>query len=110
MSIIDNCIEFVKEKLQNAEAGHDWNHIYRVWQLSKIISEGEDVDIEIVELSALLHDIADAKFHQGDEEIGPKIAVEYLTMQGLAPKKNRPYILHHALYVLQGRTQRRKIL
>ena len=87
MSIVENCVDFVKEKLQNAEAGHDWNHIHRVWQLSKIIAEGEAVDMEIVELSALLHDIADAKFHEGDEEIGPKIAVEYLTNQKLAQEK-----------------------
>ncbi len=76
--IIDKTIDFVKEKLQGAEAGHDWYHIERVWKLSKKIAAKESCDIEIVELGALLHDIADPKFHNGDETVAPKVATEFL--------------------------------
>ncbi|WP_313028954.1 HD domain-containing protein [Soonwooa sp.] len=76
--IIDKTIDFVKEKLQGAEAGHDWYHIERVWKLSKKIVAKESCDIEIVELGALLHDIADPKFHNGDEAVAPKVATEFL--------------------------------
>ena len=69
---------FVKEKLTNAEGGHDWWHIYRVWKLSKHIANKEGVNNIVIDLGALLHDIADAKFHDGDEEIGPQISHEFL--------------------------------
>jgi uncharacterized protein len=77
--ILETTINFVKEELSNAEGGHDWWHIYRVWQTAKHIAELEDVDLFIVELGALLHDIADSKFYAGDEDIGPKKAVEFLS-------------------------------
>lgn len=82
-STIDNTIEFVKEKLEGAEAGHDWFHIERVWKLSRKIAETEDCDHDVVELSALLHDIADPKFHNGDETIAPKISREFLEQQNV---------------------------
>jgi uncharacterized protein len=69
---------FVKQTLQNAESGHDWWHILRVWNNAKLIAQTEKVDLLIVELAALLHDIADSKFHNGDEEIGPKTAADFL--------------------------------
>lgn len=68
----------VKQTLQNAESGHDWWHILRVWNNAKLIAQTEKVDLQVVELAALLHDIADSKFHNGDEEIGPKTAGEFL--------------------------------
>jgi len=71
-------INFVKETLRGAEGGHDWYHIERVYENAKLIAKGEDVDTFIVELGALLHDIADAKFHEGDETIGPKKAADFL--------------------------------
>jgi len=37
----------------------------------------------IVELAALLHDIADWKFHSGDQSVGPKKAREWLESQGV---------------------------
>ncbi|AZA77699.1 HD domain-containing protein [Chryseobacterium sp. G0186] len=82
-STIDNTVAFVKEKLEGAEAGHDWFHIERVWKLSKKIAETEDCDQEVVELSALLHDIADPKFHNGDETIAPKISRAFLEEQNV---------------------------
>ena len=78
-TIIQKTIDFVKEILSDAEGGHDWWHIYRVWKLSKHIAQYEDADIFIIELGALLHDIADSKFHDGDETIGPRKARVFLS-------------------------------
>lgn len=71
-------INFVKEKLEGTEAGHDWFHIERVWKLSKKIAEKEGGNLEVIELSALLHDIADPKFHNGDETLALKISQNFL--------------------------------
>lgn len=71
-------INFVKEKLEGAEAGHNWFHIERVWKLSKKIAEKEGGNLEVIELSALLHDIADPKFHNGDETLALKISKDFL--------------------------------
>lgn len=79
--IITNTEAFVKDTLINAEGGHDWFHVFRVWNNSKLIAENEEVDLFIVELGALLHDIADSKFHNGDETVGPKVAREFLESQ-----------------------------
>ncbi len=79
--IISNTEIFVKETLKDAEGGHDWFHILRVWNNAKLIAQHETVDTFIVELGALLHDIADSKFHNGDESIGPKVAREFLEGQ-----------------------------
>ena len=78
-TVIQKTIDFVKEVLSEAEGGHDWWHIYRVWKLSKHIAQTENVDMFIVELGALLHDIADSKFYDGDEKIGPRKAREFLS-------------------------------
>jgi uncharacterized protein len=88
MSIIDNTIFFVKQQLENAESGHDWFHIERVYKNALQIAKSEQCNIEIVKLAALLHDIADSKFYPdasgGDEKIGPKIAREYMQSQNIA--------------------------
>jgi len=76
--IINKTVQFVKETLQGAEGGHDWFHIERVWKNAKLIAKNENVDLFIIELGALLHDIADAKFYDGDESIGPKKANAFL--------------------------------
>lgn len=80
-NLIQNTVEFVKEKLEGAEAGHDWFHIERVWKLSKKIAETESCNQEVVELAALLHDIADPKFHNGDETLALKVSREFLESQ-----------------------------
>lgn len=78
--IIEKTIEFVKHTLSDAEGGHDWWHIYRVWNIAKKIAMHEEgIDLFVVELASLLHDIADSKFHDGDESIGPQMAREFLT-------------------------------
>lgn len=69
---------FVKETLKNAEGGHDWFHTERVYNNALLISKTEDVSVYVVQLGALLHDIADSKFHDGDETVGPKMAREFL--------------------------------
>lgn len=79
--LIANTEFFVKDTLKDAEGGHDWFHILRVWNNSKLIAKNEDVDELVVELGALLHDIADSKFHNGDETIGPKVARKFLESQ-----------------------------
>jgi uncharacterized protein len=81
--LIENTINFVKETLQGAEAGHDWFHVERVWKTAKTIAKTEKADEVTVELASLLHDIADAKFHDGDEEIGPVKAKAFLLSAGL---------------------------
>ncbi|MHA4893584.1 HD domain-containing protein [Pedobacter sp. PWIIR3] len=81
--IVDQTIQFVKAKLAEAEAGHDWFHIDRVYKNALKINAEEHGDLLIVSLAALLHDIADSKFNNGDEEIGPKIAGDFLSSAGL---------------------------
>ena len=76
--IIEKTVQFVKEELKNAEGGHDWWHIYRVWKLALSIGKEENADLFIVQLGSLLHDIADSKFNDGDEEIGPQLARSFL--------------------------------
>lgn len=79
--VIENTIKFVQKTLADAEGGHDWFHIERVWKNTKLIGETEQIDMFIAELGSLLHDIADSKFHDGDEEIGPKTARIFLLTQ-----------------------------
>ena len=76
--LISKTIVFVRNQLQNVEGGHDWFHIERVYKNAIAISENEKCNKTIVQLGALLHDIADSKFHNGDESIGPKIARTFL--------------------------------
>lgn len=76
--LIDVTITFAKQTLEHAEGGHDWFHTLRVYNNALLISKNEPVDVLVVSLSALLHDIADSKFHNGDETIGPRIAGNFL--------------------------------
>ena len=84
-NLIDKTIRFVKETLAQAEGGHDWFHIERVYKNALLIAGSENCDLEIVQLGALLHDIADSKFHDGDETIGPKTARTFLESENVAP-------------------------
>jgi uncharacterized protein len=81
LKLIENTVAFVKQTLEGAEAGHDWWHVYRVWNLAKRIAENETCNLLVVELGALLHDIADSKFHDGNEDIGPRMAEQFLHSQ-----------------------------
>lgn len=96
-NLIENTIAFVKEKLEGAEGGHDWFHIERVWKLSNKIAATETCNVAVVELSALLHDIADPKFHEGDETLALKISNEFLQNQNV-PKE----IIVQVLFVIKN--------
>ncbi len=76
--IVQNTIEFVKGTLKGAEGGHDYFHVERVYKNSLLIAKNENVDVFVVSLGALLHDIADSKFYNGDETVGPKKARAFL--------------------------------
>lgn len=97
MSLIDNTILFVKQKLENAEAGHDWFHMQRVYKNALLIADGEQCDLEVVKLGALLHDIADSKFHDGDETVGPKVAREFLESQNASEE-----IIIHVVNIIEN--------
>ena len=81
--LVNQTIEFVKHELAKAEGGHDWWHIWRVWKLSVKIAQTEHVDMFVVELGALLHDIADSKFHHGNETLGPQKARKFMQPLGV---------------------------
>lgn len=95
--LIANTVNFVKEKLQGAEAGHDWFHIERVWKLSQKIAENEQCNLTVVELSALLHDIADPKFHDGDETLALKISRNFLESQDVSEE-----IIEQVLFIIKN--------
>ncbi|TBX71282.1 HD domain-containing protein [Flavobacterium silvisoli] len=95
MSVIDNTIRFVKQQLENAEGGHDWFHIERVYKNALLIAQEETCDLTVVKLGALLHDIADSKFHDGDETVGPKIARDFLEKEGVAEE-----IIAHVINII----------
>ena len=81
--LVEKTAEFVKNKFEEEASGHDWWHMYRVWQLAKTIAASEpSANLLVVELGALLHDIDDWKFNDNDEEAGPKAAAEWLHSQG----------------------------
>lgn len=81
--IIQNTIAFAKATLANAEGGHDWLHVERVYKNALLIAQGENVDHFIIALGALLHDIADSKFYDGNETVGPQMAASFLEKQQL---------------------------
>ncbi|MEZ4876131.1 MAG: HD domain-containing protein [Flavobacterium sp.] len=97
MSLIDSTISFVKDQLKTAEGGHDWFHIERVYRNALLIAESETCNIEIVKLGALLHDIADSKFHNGDETVGPKTARIFLERQNVSEE-----ITNHVINIIEN--------
>ena len=96
-TIIDQTINFVKLTLADAETGHDWFHIERVYKTAVTINAQEKGDDLVVALAALLHDIADSKFNNGDEEIGPKKAGDFLKSIGLGDE-----IIHHVQEIIRN--------
>ncbi|GEC70786.1 uncharacterized protein SAMN05443543_102415 [Flavobacterium flevense] len=95
--IISKTITFVKGQLENAEGGHDWFHIERVYKNALLIAKEEVCNLQVVQLSALLHDIADSKFHNGDETIGPKIARQFLESE-----KVPDAIINHVVLIIEN--------
>lgn len=96
-TIVNACAEYVKGELQEGEKGHDWWHILRVWRTAVLIAQSEPVDILVVELSALLHDIADSKFYGGDEELGPRKAEDFLNSIGVNPS-----VIAHVVQIIRN--------
>lgn len=82
-AILAKTTEYVRAKLQGEGSGHDWWHIHRVVGNARMICSKENADMFIVELAALLHDIGDWKFHNGDETAGPRMAKEWLGQLGV---------------------------
>jgi uncharacterized protein len=76
--LIEATAEYVKRQMLGESSGHDWWHVYRVWQMAIRIARETNADMTVVELAALLHDIADWKFHDGDTEVGARVAREWL--------------------------------
>lgn len=97
MQIINNTILFVKNQLTHAEGGHDWFHIERVYKNALLIAEEEECDLTVVKLAALLHDIADSKFHGGDESVGPKTARTFLESQNVSED-----IILHVIAIIEN--------
>ncbi|MEI6173969.1 MAG: HD domain-containing protein [Bacteroidota bacterium] len=95
--IIIKTAEFVQSELKDAEGGHDWWHIERVWKSARTIAAAENVNLFIVELGALLHDIADSKFHGGDEIIGATKARAFLTTLGV-----EEHTIGHIIQIIQN--------
>jgi uncharacterized protein len=97
LDLIDKTILFVKEKLENAEGGHDWFHIERVFKNAVLISKNEVCDATVVKLGALLHDVADSKFHDGDETVGPRVAREFLESENVDEE-----IIAHVVNIIEN--------
>ncbi|MCJ7465234.1 MAG: HD domain-containing protein [Maribacter sp.] len=95
--IVEKAVIFVKATLKNAEGGHDWFHIKRVFVNAIQIAKEEKVNVLVVSLAALLHDIADSKFHNGDENLGPQLAGEFLASLNMAPDLTR-----HVLKIIEN--------
>jgi uncharacterized protein len=95
--LIENTISFVKIQLENAEGGHDWFHIERVYKNTLAMAKEEKCDLLVCQLGALLHDIADSKFHGGDELIGPKTARNFLESHNVAVE-----IIEHVIQIIQN--------
>ncbi len=81
--IINETEKYVRSKLEGEGFDHDWGHICRVWKNATHIGKNEDANMFVVELAALLHDIADWKFHDGDDSVGPKMARNWLEKLGV---------------------------
>lgn len=97
-SIIDKTINYVQQTLKNSEGGHDWWHTHRVYLNAQKIASGEpEIDTEVVLLAALLHDIADSKFHNGNEQIGPETARVFLSSEGFESIK-----INHVVSIIEN--------
>jgi uncharacterized protein len=84
--LIQKTHDYVRDCFLMESSGHDWFHVQRVWNLSVFLSQSESVDATVVQLAALLHDLADWKFHAGDLSAGPRAAREWLQENGADPE------------------------
>lgn len=82
--IINKTVEYAKTKLEGEGTGHDWYHILRVYKTSIYIGQKENADLFVVKLAALLHDIADWKFNEGNSDVGSEVSRQWLESLGVA--------------------------
>lgn len=97
--VIPRTEEMIRQRLQGDSSGHDWWHIDRVRRNAVFLATAEGADVELTELAALLHDIADWKFHGGDETAGPKAARAWLTDLQMDPR-----LIDKVCEIIQGVT------
>ncbi|MBF6607833.1 MAG: HD domain-containing protein [Flavobacterium sp.] len=97
MDIVERTKIFVQHTLHGAEGGHDWFHIVRVYNNAMLIAGSQTCNLEIVALGALLHDIADSKFHDGDESVGPKVAREFLESNNVSSD-----VISHVIHIIDN--------
>ena len=97
LALIEATKTFVKKELADAEGGHDWFHIERVYKNAILIAKNEKVNQLTVALGALLHDIADSKFHNGDSTVGPKVAAAFLVKQNVDSN-----IINHVVKIIEN--------
>ena len=95
--IVQQTKDYVRGQLEGEGTGHDWWHVHRVWQNAIYIAQQEKADLFVVQLAALLHDIADWKFHHGDDTVGPKLAKEWLKKLSVDEK-----IIAHVCDIIKG--------
>lgn len=95
--VVEKTRAFAKEKLGTESTGHDYWHAFRVWQTARRIGAEENADMFVVELAALLHDVADWKFHDGDTEAGPRAAGEWLESLGVQAE-----VIQHVQDIMRG--------
>jgi uncharacterized protein len=96
--IITKTRAYAEEALRGHADAHDWWHVYRVEKLAMTFAgEEKGADLFVVQLGALLHDIADWKFHNGDIEVGPRKTREFLSGLGVDPEviARVEYIVRH---------------
>ncbi|WP_066175692.1 HD domain-containing protein [Bacillus marinisedimentorum] len=67
-TVVEKAVDFARKELGEETTGHDWHHIERVWGTTRHIAEEEGADMQVCELAALLHDIADEKLNDSEEE------------------------------------------
>ncbi|WP_010632590.1 HD domain-containing protein [Sporolactobacillus vineae] len=99
MDVVAATVNFVQNKFSGEASGHDWAHIRRVYETSLRLLEQEDrpgTSRKVVELAALLHDLVDWKFNDGDDHAGPEAAEDWLTSQ-----HEDPETIHHVCRIIR---------
>ena len=111
-AIVNKVAKYIKDRFSQDQSGHDWYHMLRVWRAAKYIGQQEKANMFVVELGALLHDIADAKFHHGDHSVGPKRARALLKIIGLDKPviEKVVYIVGNVSFSKTGRKQNMQTL
>jgi uncharacterized protein len=95
--ILEKTADHVQNLLSGEGSGHDWFHVERVRNVALHIARDEGADPFVVELAALLHDVADWKFAGGDHAAGPRAARDWLTSLGV----DKP-IIDHVARIIAG--------